>query len=117
MPAFLFWPLYPSAGSITGTEGRCGTPGCHCHGPDDPGHDPHPRLTRKANGKTVTESFPTPVAQRKAERKIETLRGYRQWERSFVEIQETNLPSTPGGGYLQPAKRRLKPSAGKSRAK
>ena len=31
------------AGSITGTGGRCGNPGCHCHRPDDPGHCPHPR--------------------------------------------------------------------------
>jgi hypothetical protein len=28
------------AGSITGTGGRCGNPGCHCHCPGDPGHLP-----------------------------------------------------------------------------
>jgi hypothetical protein len=72
------------AGSITGTGGRCGTPGCHCHRQGDPGHRPHPRLTYKRDGKTVTESFTTPAAQHKAEREIEAFRRYRQLERSFV---------------------------------
>jgi len=45
-------------GSITATGGRCGSSGCHCHRPNDPGHSPHPRLTYKANGKTVSESLP-----------------------------------------------------------
>jgi len=27
-------------GSIAATGGRRGTPGCHCHKPDDPGHGP-----------------------------------------------------------------------------
>ncbi|MGO8718463.1 MAG: DUF6788 family protein [Acidobacteriaceae bacterium] len=76
------------AGSITGTGGRCGNRGCHCHRPDDPGHRPHPRLTYKVNGKTVTESFATPAEQRKAEREIEAFRRYRQLERSFVEVNE-----------------------------
>jgi uncharacterized protein DUF6788 len=44
-------------GSITGTGGRCGNPNCHCHRPEDPGHTPHPRLTYRRDGKTVTESF------------------------------------------------------------
>jgi hypothetical protein len=76
------------AGSITGTGGRCGSPGCYSHLPDDPGHRPHPRLTHKVNGKTVTESFATPGEQRKAEREIEAFRRYRQLERSFIEVIE-----------------------------
>jgi hypothetical protein len=32
-------------GSISATGGRCGTPTCHCHQPDDPGHGPNFRLT------------------------------------------------------------------------
>ena len=47
-------------GSISATGGRCGTPNCHCHKPDDPGHGPNLRLTYKVEGKTVTESFPNP---------------------------------------------------------
>jgi len=41
-------------GSITGTGGRCGNRGCHCHRPNDAGHSPHPRLTYKVAGKTAT---------------------------------------------------------------
>jgi hypothetical protein len=52
-------------GSITTTCGRCGNPRCHCHKPNDPGHGPNDRLTYKRKGKTVTETFPTAVAQRK----------------------------------------------------
>jgi hypothetical protein len=57
-------------GSITTTTGRCDNPHCHCHQPDHPGHGPNFRLTYKADGKTVTESFPSPAARRKVEREI-----------------------------------------------
>lgn len=106
------------AGSITGTGGRCGNPGCHCHRTDDSGHDPHPRLTYKVNGKTMTESFPTPAAQRKAEREIETFRRYRQLERSFVEVNAKICRARPVGDTLSPQeKKRRKRSARKSHAK
>jgi hypothetical protein len=105
-------------GSITGTGGRCGTPGCHCHGPDDPGHSPHPRMTYKVNGKTVTESFATPAAQRKAEREIEAFRSYRQLERTFVEVNEKICQARPVTESLsQQEKKRPKRSSGRSRAK
>jgi len=105
-------------GSITGTGGRCGNPGCHCHRADDPGHSPHPRLTYKANGKTVTESFATPAAQRKAEREIEAFRNYRQLERSLVDVTEKICRARPVEGTLTPEeKKRLRRSTRKSRAK
>jgi hypothetical protein len=56
------------AGSITGTGGWCGNPRCHCHQANDPGHGPYYRLTRKVEGKTVTETFSTDAALRKAQR-------------------------------------------------
>jgi hypothetical protein len=83
------------AGSITGTGGRCGNPGCHCHLPNDPGHRPHSRLTYKVNGKTVTESFATAAERRKAEREIETFRHYRLLERSFIEVNERICHARP----------------------
>jgi hypothetical protein len=105
-------------GSITGTGGRCGTPGCHCHQADDAGHSPHPRLTYKVNGKTVTESFPTPATQRKAEREIETFRRYRQLERTFVEVNEKICRARPVTDSLSPQeKKRPKSSSWRSRAK
>ena len=57
-------------GSICAVVRRCGKPGCHCSKPDDVGHDPQVRLTRRVNGKTVAESFPTPAAWRKAQAEI-----------------------------------------------
>src|SRR3972149_6540148 len=75
-------------GSITATRGRCGTPRCHCHQPGERGHGPTLRLTWKVRGKTVTESFPTPAAQRKAEREIAEFRQYQQLSRAFVEVNE-----------------------------
>ena len=106
------------AGSITGTGGRCGNPGCHCHRAEDPGHSPHPRLTYKVNGKTVTESFATPAEQRKAEREIATFREYRQLERSFVEVNEKICRGRPVEDTLTPEeKKRPKRSRPRSRAK
>jgi hypothetical protein len=105
-------------GSITGTGGRCGNPGCHCHGRDDPGHRPHPRLTYKVNGKTVTESFATPAEQRKAEREIEAFRRYRQLERSFVEVNEKICRARPMEQTLTAQeKKQPKRSRRRSRAK
>ena len=106
------------AGSISGTGGRCGNPGCHCHRPGDPGHQPHPRLTYKVDGKTVTESFATPAAQRKAEREIDTFRRYRQLERSFVELSEKLCRARPVENTLTPEeKKRPRQSRTRSRAK
>jgi hypothetical protein len=73
-------------GSITTTTGRCGNPGCHCHQPNHPGHGPNFRLTYKADGKTVTESFASSAARRKAEQEIEEYRKWQQLSREFVEV-------------------------------
>jgi hypothetical protein len=44
------------SGSITAISGRCGKPNCHCHQPGQPAHGPNYRLTKKVNGKTVSET-------------------------------------------------------------
>ena len=93
-------------GSITGTGGRCGNPGCHCHAPDDPGHAPHPRLTYKVAGKTVTESFATPAAQRKAEREIEAFRRYQELSRSLIEVNEQICKLRPVEETLTPQEKK-----------
>jgi Family of unknown function (DUF6788) len=106
------------AGSITGTGGRCGNPGCHCHRAGDTGHSPHPRLTYKVDGKTVTESFATAAAQRKAEGEIETFRRYRQLERSFVALNEKICRARPVEDTLTPEeKKRRRRFTTRSRAK
>jgi len=57
-------------GSIGAVPRRCGKPTCHCAKPQDPGHDPQLRLTYKAEGKTMAESFATPAAFHKAQVEI-----------------------------------------------
>ena len=57
-------------GSITASVRRCGKPTCHCAKPNDSGHDPQFRLTRRVAGKTVTETFPNPEALGKAQREV-----------------------------------------------
>ena len=105
-------------GSITATGGRCGNPGCHCHRPEDPGHRPHPRLTYKVEGKTVTESFASPAQQRKAEREIAVFRRYRELERSFVAVNEKICRARPVPDSLRgEEKKRPKRSRPRSRAK
>jgi hypothetical protein len=101
-------------GSITGTGGRCGNHNCHCHRSNDAGHAPHPRLTYKLNGKTVTESFATPAAQRKAEAEIEAFRKYQELSRSFVGVNEQICRARPVEETLTPEeKKRRKPSSRK----
>ena len=102
-------------GSITGTGGRCGSPSCHCHRDADPGHTAHPRLTYKSKGKTVTESFPTPAAQRKTEGEIATFRQYQELSRSFVDVNEQICQARPVEDTLTPQeKKRRKSSSAKS---
>ena len=105
-------------GSISATSGRCGTPSCHCHQPDDPGHGPNSRLTYKVDGKTVTESFPSAAAQRKAEREVAGFRKYQDLSRTLIETNEKICRARPVEDTLTPQeKKRRKPSIGKSNGK
>ena len=105
-------------GSISATRGRCGNPNCHCHKPEDPGHGPNLRLTYKVEGKTFTESFPTPAAQRKAEREIAGFRRYQELSRALVDTNEKICRARPVEDTLTPQeKKRPKRSSRKSRVK
>jgi len=105
-------------GSITATQGRCGNPHCHCHKPGEPGHGPTLRLTYKVDGKTVTESFATPAAQRKAEREVAEFARYRELSRAFIEVNTQICQSRPVEETLSPEeKKRPRRSAKRSRRK
>jgi hypothetical protein len=70
------------------------------------------------NGKTITESFVTPAAQRKAEGEINGFRRYRQLERSFVALNEKICRARPVEDTLTPEeKKRPRRSRTRSRAK
>jgi hypothetical protein len=75
-------------GSITTTVGKCGTPTCHCHQPDDPGHGPSHRLTRKVQGKTVTETFRNPALLEKAQREVAEFHRFRELCDQLTEVNE-----------------------------
>ena len=105
-------------GSITTTSGKCGKPTCHCASPGDPGHGPNYRLTRKVKGKTVTETFSSPTALRKAEREVAEFHHFQQLCEEVVVVSEKICEQRPVGDKLTPReKKRLLPSSRKSNAK
>jgi hypothetical protein len=106
-------------GSVTAIRGRCGKPVCHCHRPNDPGHGPHYRLTRKVDGKTISETFPTPAAQRKAEREVAEFHHFRELGQAFVEVNEKicGLRSVDEEDLSAREKKRPKRSSRRSGAK
>jgi len=100
------------SGSISATSGRCGKPNCRCHQPGNPPHGPNSRLTYKVQGKTVTESLPTPAAQKKAEREIAQFRRFEQLIRAFIEVNTRicRARSTAEEPVSQEKKRRTQPA-------
>jgi hypothetical protein len=105
-------------GSITAISGRCGKPNCRCHQPNQPGHGPNFRLTRKINGKSVSETFSSAVELRKARREVEAFHRFRLLSQELLEVNEEICRARPAVDTLSPEeKKRRKPSSRKSRAK
>jgi hypothetical protein len=107
------------SGSITGTGGRCGNPNCHCHRAGDPGHGPYYRLTRKVNGKTVTETFSSAASLTKAQREVAECQRFRELGGQLLDVNEQICELRPVEEISPTAqeKKRLKRSKRKSRAK
>ena len=106
------------SGSITAINGRCGKSNCHCHLPNQPGHGPNFRLTRKVNGKSVTETFSAAAELRKAQREVAAFHRFRQLSQELLEVNEIICRARPVQDTLSPQeKKRPKRSARKSRAK
>jgi len=108
-------------GSIGAVVRRCGKPTCHCAKPNDPGHDPQFRLTRRVAGKTITESFPSPAALRKAQQEVAEFHRFQKLSQGLISVNEKICELRP----VQPApnvwtaqeKKRLLRSIRKLRAK
>jgi len=98
-------------GSICAVARRCGKPTCHCAKPKDAGHEPQMRLTRRVNGRTVAESFPTPAAWRKAQMEIEEYHRLRKLTADLIAVNEKickhRPPETDQGGWTPEEKKRL----------
>ena len=106
------------SGSITTIQRRCGKPNCHCHQPGQPGHGPNFRLTRKENGKTISESFSSPAALRKAQREVDTFHRFRQLSQALLAVNERICRARPVEETLTPEeKKRRKRSSPRSRGK
>jgi hypothetical protein len=82
-------------GSITGTGRRCRNPGCHCHRDGDPGRGPYYRLTRKLDGKTLTETFPSQASLAKAQREVAEYHRFRELGGQLLELNEQICPLRP----------------------
>lgn len=108
-------------GSITVSMRRCGKPTCHCARRNDPGHLPQFRLSRKVDGKTANESFPTPEAMRKAQREVAEFQRWQQLGQQLVTLNEKICGLRPveesGEGWTPLEKKRLLHSIGKSRVR
>jgi uncharacterized protein DUF6788 len=107
------------SGSISSTGGRCGNARCHCHRGGDPGHGPYYRLTRKVEGKTVTEAFTSSAELAKTQREVAEYHRFRELGRRLLEINEAICRLRP---VEEPArssqeKKRRKRSTGKWRRK
>lgn len=105
-------------GSISTTSGKCGKPTCHCAKPDDPGHGPNFRLTRKVRGKTVTETFVSQAALRKARDEVAEFHHFQDLCAKVVIVSEGICQLRPVEDTLTPQeKKRRKRSSTKSPAK
>jgi hypothetical protein len=106
------------SGSITTTRGTCGKTNCRCHQPNQPGHGPNVRLTRKVEGKTITETFATPAELHKAQREVEAYHRFRELAAQLLEVNEQICSARPAEEELTAQKKkRQKSSSKKSPAK
>lgn len=106
------------SGSITPISGRCGKPNCHCHQPGQPGHGPNIRLTRKVNGKTVSESFSSGAELSKVKREVEAFHRFRQLCLELLQVNEKICRARPVDDTISSEeKKRRKRSSKRSRGR
>ncbi len=98
-------------GCITAVARRCGKPSCHCAQPNDPGHDPQFRLTRRVAGKTVTETFPNPAALQKAQQEVAEFHRFQTLSQELIALNGKICRLRPvepkRGGWTEQEKKRL----------
>ena len=106
-------------GSITATYGTCGKTTCRCHQPNQPPHGPNFRLTRKVNGKTVTETLATAAELQKAQWEVAAHQRFRELSQKLIEVNEKICRARPveEGELTASKKKRRKHSKRKSAAK
>jgi Family of unknown function (DUF6788) len=100
-------------GSITTTSGKCGKPSCHCARPNDPGHGPNFRLTRKVQGKTVTETFASPADLRKAQQEVEAFHRFQELCAEIITVNEEICSLRPHEQTLTPQEKKRRTRSSK----
>jgi len=100
-------------GSITTTSGKCGKATCHCAKAGDPGHGPSFRLTRKIRGKTVTETFASLLALRKAQQEVVAFHQFQQLCDRIVEVSERICALRPAEDLLTPEEKKRRTRSSK----
>jgi len=103
------------SGSITTTRGTCGKPNCRCHRPNQPGHGPNVRLTRKLEGKTITETFVTPAELHKAQREVDAYHRFRELAAQLLEVNEKICRARPVEQEMTPQKKNGRSHPARSR--
>ena len=106
-------------GSIASITGRCGKANCRYHQPGQPGHGPNFRLTRKVRGRTVSETFPSPAALRKAQHEVAEFHKFQALSETLIEVSEKicQLRPVEEEEVSEPGKKRRKRSGKRWRAK
>jgi hypothetical protein len=107
-------------GSLSGSSRRCGKPNCHCARPGQTGHLQF-RLLRKVKGKSVSESFSTPAAFRKAAREVDEFHRFQALTAELTSLNDRICRLRPvepdEAGWTEEEKKRLPLSIKKSHAK
>lgn len=105
------------SGSITAISGRCGKPECRCHQPNQPVHGPNFRLTRKVNGKSVSETFASPAQMRKAQREVDAFHRFRELSRELLDVNEKICRARPVEDTLTPEEKKPRKRSGRKSKK
>ena len=77
-----------------------------CHRPGQPAHGPNYRLTKKVNGKTVSETFSSSAEQRKAQREVEAFHRFQQLGRELLAVNEKICQARPVEDTLTPQEKK-----------
>ena len=100
-------------GSITATSGKCGKPTCHCAKPGSVGHGPNYRLTRKVKGKTVTQSFASDTALKKAQREVAEFHQFQSLCDQVVVVSEQLCAVRPVEDAVSLQEKKLRKRSGR----
>lgn len=107
-------------GTISSSPRRCGKPSCQCARPDSAGH-PQLRLLRKVKGRSVSESFSSPAALRKAAEEVNEFHRFQALSAELTSLNEKICrlrPVEPAeAGWSEEEKKRLLLFIKKSHAK